>query len=111
MTGFTFEAVVADITASAAGMTSAGETVRAADPTADLNSVATALEGSSSAAAATALVSTWNERFSTWATAADKHGTARLNSAGSYTRADHEAAARMRQEALANQGVGMRGAQ
>src|SRR4051812_25695571 len=87
MTGF--EAVVADIEKSAAGMTSAGETVGGADPGADLAAVGTALEGGTSPAGATSLATAWSKRFSAWSTAAKQHGTARSNSAAAYTHADH----------------------
>lgn len=107
MTMYTFEAVVADITASAAGMTSAAETVKAADPTGGLSSISTALPGGTSGAAATALSTAWTERFATWATDAAAHGTARDNSASSYTQADHEASMRMQANAAANRGPAM----
>jgi hypothetical protein len=102
MTGF--EAVVADIETSAAGMASAGETVGAADPGADLTGVGTALEGGTSPAAATSLSAAWSKRFSAWSTSAKQHATARRNSAAGYTRADHDAAIRMELEAIASRG-------
>jgi len=104
MAGFTFEAVVADIDSSADGMTSAAETVGAADPSKDLGSIGTALAGGTSGAAATALASTWSTRFSSWSTDAEAHATARRNSAAAYTRADHEASQRLQAEAFANRG-------
>lgn len=102
-----FEAVVADIEASATGMTSAGDTVGAADPGSDLAGVGSALSGGTSAAAATSLATAWSTRFSDWSTAAKAHATARSNSAAGYTRADHEAALRMEAEAWANRGPAM----
>jgi hypothetical protein len=104
MAGYAFEAVVADIKASAAGMTAAAETVGGADPTKDLASVGSALQGGTSAAAATALSTAWTKRFDNWSTAAKNHGAARLSSADRYTHADHEAAMRMLSSSFANRG-------
>jgi hypothetical protein len=104
MAGYTFEAVAADIEASAAGMTAAGEAVGGADPTKDLASIGTALPSSTSAAAATSLSAAWTKRFDAWSTAAKGHGTARVNSAAGYTQADHDAALRVQAEAAANRG-------
>ena len=102
-----YEVVVADIEASADGMTSAGASVAAVDPTADLGSVATALTGGASAAAATSLTEVWSQRFTTWSTDAKKHGEARHTSATNYSRADHEAARQLQQDAMINRGPGM----
>ena len=99
-----FEAVVADIEASAKGMSSAAETVGAADPSSELAGVGTALQGGTSPAAATSLSTAWTKRFSTWSTAAAQHATARTTSAASYTQADHEAAQRLMSEAMLNRG-------
>jgi hypothetical protein len=105
MTGF--EAVVADIEASAKGMSSAAETIGSADPSSELSGIQAALEGGTSPAAATSLSTAWTKRFSAWSAAARQHATARTTSAASYTQADHEAAQRLMSEAAVNRGPAM----
>lgn len=87
-----FEVVQEDIRVSADQLADLADAVGRADPSDDVQGIATALPNSASAAAATALKATWSERFDAWDRDATTQSTDLLASADAYDASDHQAA-------------------
>lgn len=86
-----FEVVVADINAAAKKLKEAASGVKDADPSADVDDIATALPGSKSGPKATALSTAWKTRFKNWNDNAVTEAQEQMNSADTYDASDYAA--------------------
>lgn len=97
-----FEVVVADINAAAKKLREAASGVKGADPSADVDDVATALPGSKSGPKATALGTAWKTRFKNWYDDAVAEAGEQEKSADSYDASDYAADLRIRRYGFYN---------
>ncbi|QIX26344.1 hypothetical protein ncot_06820 [Nocardioides sp. JQ2195] len=95
-----FEVVVADINAAATKLREAARGVKDADPSADIDDIATALPGSRSGPKATALGTAWKSRFKKWHDDAVAEAREQEKSADSYDASDYASDLRIRQHGL-----------
>ncbi len=91
-----FETVAADIRAAARAMTTTANEVGALHPERAVDKIATALPGSQSAGAATALAAAWARRFGGWHDDAGAQAEKMHHSAEDYDASDYQADARLR---------------
>lgn len=90
------QVVRSDIRAAAKKFKEAADGVQKADPSTDVDDIATSMRGSASASAATTLSSTWKTRFSDWSKDGNNQHDKLNTAASNYDEADHRAATSMR---------------
>jgi hypothetical protein len=94
-----FEVYASQIRTSGKQLKAAAEGVKGANPSGEVDAVATALPGSQSAGAASKLSSTWKSRFQNWHDDADGQGDKVIASADTYDQSDYAADVRLRNAA------------
>lgn len=90
------QVVRSDIRAAAKKFKEAADGVQKADPSGDVDDIATCMQGSASASAATTLSGTWKTRFSDWTKDGNNQHDKLNTAASNYDQADHDAAMSMR---------------
>jgi hypothetical protein len=91
-----FEAQVSEIRTSGTKLDAAAEGVKGADPSGDVDMIATAMRGSQSAGAAAKLGAAWKTRFQDWHDDAVAQAEKVIASADTYDRSDYESDLRLR---------------